>query len=391
VFAKSGSSSTGLALFMAMKSKALIPAALLIAAIPLVFLEVAISKAEARNEVIRSHHSPATSSSRPSVMTVGVGSAISKSTDLIVLFKEYGDSQRGGQQMMKEFIAKLAALDRGTLRRLTRETVAFRTQFRAKSGLLWALVAAMAKVDPEFAVKTAVEALAPTPSSSLWEDSYIPVAYSAWALRDPEQAWAWLRAEERSGALRPSQLTIFAMFSADKLEAGLAWSLIVRKHPMLEEYIQERLESKGSSLPGILVQSLQQGPPAESEPIAGDLEWAKNYLAIGRDYVPEKDRAGLFQALVNRLSPTDPASLGDLTLLIQDPALTPEDRVQFARQVMVARANGSHFLESPEAKRRHAEETRNWLSNALPAAEATELLDQLEREQKQANPDPTAP
>jgi RNA polymerase sigma factor (sigma-70 family) len=376
----SGGTSTGLVLFMAMKSKALVPVALLIAAIPLALLEVAISRAEQRNESLGSRSSSEVAAARVPVASARGGSGISSSIDLIVLMNEQAAARRGGEGMWDEFMAKLAALDRETLRRITRETVAFRVRNQSKGELLGCLIEAMTKVDPEFAVKTAVEALETAVSiATLWPYAEVPGAFGNWAWKDPEAAWAWMKEQEQTGILKPNRVGP-AEFPADDMKAQLLWTLIMRKHPASEAFIESLKEPVGRGIEAILDRSLRLIPPAGSKPGAGDHAWAEAYLEVVREQVPEKNRASLYQGIVSRFQPEQPGALENLRSLFQNPAITPEERAALVREVIVWRSGTKHFPADPEADRRTVEETRVWLNLVLPEGEARDLLVEVARE-----------
>ncbi|RYD84228.1 MAG: sigma-70 family RNA polymerase sigma factor, partial [Verrucomicrobiaceae bacterium] len=379
VIAKSGGTSTGLTLFMVMKSKALVPAALLIAVIPLVLMEVAISRAEQRNESLRFHSTTSVAAVRPAVASAQRGSDISSSIDIMVLINEQYRARRGGHQMWSEFLAKLVALDRETLRRLTRETVVCRIYSRSKGELLDCLVDAMTEVDPEFAVKTAVEALDPAASNPvLWGYADVPTAFGNWAWKDPEAAWAWVKEQEQTGILRPIRVGP-TQVSAEELKAQLLWTLMVRKHPMSEALIQGIGET-GGGIPNVLDRSLRLDPSPGIDPGAGDHAWVGACLDVMREQVPEGDRESLYQAMVWRFRPVQPGSLENLSALFRGTAITAEERVALVREVIAARSNMKFFPAEVELDRRFKEETRAWLNSVLTEDEATDLLGKVSQE-----------
>jgi RNA polymerase sigma factor (sigma-70 family) len=376
----SGGTSTGLVLFMAMKSKALVPAALLIAVIPLALLEVAISRAEQRNESLRAQSSSAVAAAHPSAAFARGGSSISTSIDLLVLINEQAVARRGGEGMWDEFMAKLAALDRETLRRLTKETVVFPTRIREKGLLLESLVEAMTRMDPEFSVKTAMDALEASASvSTLWSYSHVPQAFGAWAWRDPGSAWAWMKEQEKTGLLRPGRMGP-SDFPADELKAQLLWTLMVRKHALASEFIDSIGEPVGRGAESILDRSLRLIPPPGSELVAADHAWVEVYLEAIHERVPEARHRSLHQAVVSRFRVEQPGSLENLKPLFQNPAITAEERESLVREVIVARSSIKHYPADPEADRRVADETLAWLNDVLPDEKAKELVDQVSRE-----------
>jgi RNA polymerase sigma factor (sigma-70 family) len=376
----SGGTSTGLVLFMAMKSKALVPVTLLIAAIPLVLMEVAISRAEQWNESLRVQSSSAVAAVHPPATSARGGAGISTSIDLLVLINEQAVARRGGEGMWDEFMAKLVALDRETLRRLTRETVVFPGRIREKGSLLGALVEAMNRIDPEFSVKTAIEALEASASfEALWPYSDVSQAFGAWAWKDPGSAWAWMKEQEKTGLLRPHRVGP-AGFPADEFKAQLLWTLVVRKHDLTREFIESIEAPVGRGAESILDRSLRLIPPSGSEPMAADHAWVEVYLAAIDEHVPEARHRSLHQAVVSRLRVEQPGSLENLRSLFQDPGITPEERESLVREVIVARSTIKHYPADPEADRRVADETRAWLNDVLPEEKAKELVDHVSRE-----------
>jgi hypothetical protein len=241
----------------------------------------------------------------------------------------------------------------------------------------------MMKVDPEFAVKTAVEALETAVSiATLWPYAEVPMAFGNWAWKDTEAAWAWMKEQEQTGILKPYRVGP-AQFPADELKAQLLWTLIMRKHAATDAFIEGLKEPVGRGLEAILDRSLRLIPPAGSEPGAGDHAWAEVYLEVIRKQVSKGNRAPLYQAMVSRFQPEQPGSLENLGSLFQNPAITPEELVALAREVIVWRSGMQRFPADPEADRRTAEETRVWLNLVLPEGEAHDLFVDVARERRE--------
>lgn len=185
-------STTSLTLFMAMKSKAALPLALLLLASPLALQQLAISRAAARNESLRAALATVETPSRTAsptspVRTVSTGN---RRVTIDVLHRSMKEGDRSALKQM-DFEQMLAALDAGELEILIPQTFTLPDPRDEKLDLLRHLVGALAKTDPGLAVRLASAA---DPKQPIIPNAGIEQAIFKWTSTEPDEAVEWLRA-----------------------------------------------------------------------------------------------------------------------------------------------------------------------------------------------------
>jgi RNA polymerase sigma factor (sigma-70 family) len=184
-------STTSLTLFMAMKSKAVLPLCLLLLATPLAFQQLAISRAASRNEILRSaqlsEEIPArVPSSNFPIRTVSTGT---KRITIDMLQRAMKEAQRS-QLKYIEFEEMLAALGAGELGSLIPQISDLPDPRDEKMELFRHLIQALAKKDPEKAVRVARAVGFQNISIA---NTGVHRALFAWASARPDEAVEWLK------------------------------------------------------------------------------------------------------------------------------------------------------------------------------------------------------
>lgn len=232
---------TGLTLMAISKSKALVPLALLLFAVPLTLQQVAISKIQKQNAALRmeprpqSRHSSSARLVSPAVRRQGV----STNTDVLVLYDEQKAVLRQGALMRDAFAGKLESLSPETLDRLIRETAGLRVNRESKGDLLNSLLAALAKKDPDLAVTTAMDLIKADRGTAhaLGSRREFLDHFFTWAETHRDEAKSWIDELEHSGSA-PNEAFV------GEFRARLLASMIVSRSPDLREYLRTRPEEE---------------------------------------------------------------------------------------------------------------------------------------------------
>lgn len=202
-------STTGLTLMFAAKSKAFIPLAVLLCAMPLTLQQAAISSVRDHHKALRTQlyladNKLAKSTSRHS-STTAKGTNISSNLDILMLVDEQAEARRIGGLRQIGFLEKLAALTPEVLAKLIGEGAVLRIQQENKTGILKLLISALADKDARLAVTVAIGAFPAGPElSTLVSQTQIASLFSTWADADPASALVWFQEQERSGKLKPT-------------------------------------------------------------------------------------------------------------------------------------------------------------------------------------------
>ncbi len=373
---------TGTVLLMTLKSKALIPVALLVAAMPLALQEAAISKAEQRQEALRSRTTVTIVNPKPARSSPG-SSSLSSSLDLLVLFDEQTDARLDGQQRQDDFLEKLAALDSTVLIRLIRETAAYRTRVDLKGQLLEFLVSALGKKDPQLAVTTVVDSLEPGATfAKLMTAAEVAKMFGRWAWQDPVAAGAWLKDQESSGKLK-------GPFSrrGDGMEvpmkARLLGVMIARGLPGYEAWMQgvDRKESLN-----LLLTATSEGFSRIADEGGNESALAVSFLQVIRHYPEERERISLLRHLADNVSRSPAASLDHTTSFFQRAALAPDEREIIARRMALMRLATPADSDDPAKEARTRSEVAAWLGEVSPDA-ADAILEEAAEAAAQAKHD----
>ncbi|MEP4077548.1 RNA polymerase sigma factor [Haloferula sp.] len=186
-------STAQLTLFMAMKSKTALPLALLVLAAPLVVQQYAISRAADDNQRLRLDLAGAGNAVRPDrvVGSEVANAGLAKQTITIdVLMRARTEAQRMGALKQIEFDEMLASLDGDELAELIPQVFGLPVEKSKRSDLLRDLVGALAKIDPERAVRVTCSA---APGKPLILNVGVEKALHDWTLKSPDEAIAWLK------------------------------------------------------------------------------------------------------------------------------------------------------------------------------------------------------
>lgn len=186
-------STTHLTLFMSIKSKAVLPIALLVLLAPLGLQQIAISRVADENERLRlglAGQGNPIRGDRPD-RSAGV-KAISGERKITIddLQRARAEARRMGRLKWIEFEQMLASLDVDELAELIPQVFGLPIESSKKSELLRELVTALAKLDPERAVRAACSAV---PGKPLMLNVGVEKALYDWTSESPDGAIDWLK------------------------------------------------------------------------------------------------------------------------------------------------------------------------------------------------------
>jgi RNA polymerase sigma-70 factor (ECF subfamily) len=221
-------STTSLTLFMAMKSKATLPIALLLLLSPLGLQQLAISRAAAHNERLRETVATRESADRrtsatPILRSVSAGP---RRITIDMLRRAQEEADRSALKRI-EFDEMFARLTAGELEALIPQTFTQPGPWDGRNDLLRMLVTALAKTDPGLAVRTACSAV---PQKPLVLNAGVEEALYQWTSTAPEAAVAWLK--ELESTLPGESLHGFIQY-----QAAVAAPLIVADSSLAREVI----------------------------------------------------------------------------------------------------------------------------------------------------------
>ncbi|RYD75589.1 MAG: sigma-70 family RNA polymerase sigma factor, partial [Verrucomicrobiaceae bacterium] len=181
-------STTSLTLFMATKSKTALTIVLLVLLSPLALQELAISSAVARNEQLRAHHPPLgpEASRAPDRTGLRTASTVQRKITLELLHRTLKESARHGDNRV-ELTNMIATLGPEELESMIPRALSFIQG--EKSGIARFLIPALAKFDPERAVRAACE----PELTDFSQAAVVRQALSEWASASPDEAIEWLK------------------------------------------------------------------------------------------------------------------------------------------------------------------------------------------------------
>lgn len=219
-------STTSLTLFMATKSKAAVPACLLLLAMPLALQQLAISRAESRNDSLRASLVTTEIPSRSFAPTAAVRSTspVRKRITIDMLQRAMEEAERS-QLKRIEFDEMVSALNAAELESLIPQIFTLPNPRQEKINLLRHLVGALAKSDPGLAVRLACAA---DPKQPILPNAGIERVIFRWASAEPDQAIEWLRELHR----KPSGSNGHAFV---QYQAAVAAPLILTGSPRARE------------------------------------------------------------------------------------------------------------------------------------------------------------
>ena len=298
-------STTQLTLFMACKSKALIPLALLLALTPLILQQVAISRAVSHNESLRADLASNGAPTRQNRSPLPTANNRSPSGQITIstLSRALDKARSGSSLEYLDFEEMIAALTPEQLVALIPEAIQLPESRRKKSDLLEFLVKALAKSDPERAVKTTLTA---DPRGEIGMSTGLVDAFSAWTLKNPDAAFVLFQKLFNNRDFNPLTEGGFAWSShITTLLNETAKSLVAVGSPHVRDLIFMAPESVRSSTffnsVGMAAGNMGKHRGGDSSGISG--QNFANYLPLIREFIPDKEHNQAFDRLVSDVSP----------------------------------------------------------------------------------------
>ena len=363
-----------LTLFMAAKSKALIPLALLITLTPLVMQQAAISRVASHNESLRaSLTSGPEMARRPRSRDVAT---VSKSGRLTIdtLSRAFDEAARGGALKWIAFEDMIAALDSAELVELIPAAIRLPESRNKRSDLLRHLAMALEKSDPGLAVTTL---LAADPRCEVAMTAGLPAAFSTWARQEPDAAFALFEELHASREFNPVSEGGFTWSQGiSSLHSALLGSLITAgsKHArdailMVPESFRHSVVANGSDVP-----ARNMGMSCGDAPQPDAARFAINFIPLLREFVPrEQERQQAMENLVFELDPGSVAGVDALGKVMDEADLSPAERRVFAES-FAFRKIGVYYNTTPSPDLAVLEAaTRQWLERHIPE-DATAIL-----------------
>ncbi len=283
-------STTSLTLFMAMKSKATLPVAILVLLSPLAMQQLAITRASAHNDRLRetlATRDPSAHNPTPARLQRNVGTQQRRITiDILRRAQE-----EAGRSILKEieFQEMVGSLTPEELEGLIPRVFTQPGPWDGRNELLRALVTALAETDPGLAVRIACSADPRQPVIS--NAGGIEDAIFRWATAEPGQAVAWLE-ELRRNPLAGSNSSAFTDY-----EGAVAAPLILSESPLARDVIM-RAES---TYPGYVIRAaISQSARIFGREASVDskVDAFAKFLPWIREFIPEErsqSRMGLEQ------------------------------------------------------------------------------------------------
>jgi RNA polymerase sigma factor (sigma-70 family) len=378
-------STTSLTLFMAMKSKAALPIAMLVLLTPLGLQQLAISRAVAHNDRLRETLATReTSARRPSATPIprSVSTGQRRITiDMLRRAQEEADRSTLKRIEFEEMIARLNAEE---LETLIPQTFTQPGPWDGRDDLLRMLVTVLAKIDPGLAVRTACSAV---PQKPLVLNAGVEEALYQWTSTAPEAAVAWLKELE-------STLPGESWHGFKEYQAAVAAQLIVSDSPLAREVVT----MSENTYPGYVIRDAigmlnerSLGREASADFMA---EAFSKFLPWIREFVPE-ERAQSKMGLERR-EVIDGFLFGTEWRALESPLpgrimetvdLLPAERRIIAESHAQAML-GTIYNTRPRPDRNKVESAaRDWLNTHLPEA-ADEIFGKslsiiMEREKRQ--------
>lgn len=350
-------STTGLTLMFAAKSKVLIPLAVLLCVVPLALQQVAISSAKSRNEALRNQLPPArltTSGDRRPL----VSAKRSTNLDILVLASEQDAARRSGGLKQIAFTDKLAALAPEILVRLIQDAAVLRVQQDQKTGVLDALISALAEKDARLAVTTAIEAFPAGPElTTLIGQSQVARRFAVWADADPASALAWYQEQEKSGKLKPAPMSDFSR-PIKAFTAPMIRALSGSNNPEAVAIFKNVPEPERLSL---LDDVLMKGDP-ELHSSAGSL--AIQLMPVLREVFPD-DARGL-EVIGNSLTRDFDGGLIEATLFLKQAELLTGERDAIVQAIAGSTLGSERYPPDPKLDARIDAELTAWLQATAP-------------------------
>jgi RNA polymerase sigma factor (sigma-70 family) len=364
-------STTGLTLMTLSKSKAFIPLALLLCAVPLALQQIAISRIQTQNAALRMNLQAENHHSSAARLTPASGWKVSTNTDILVLYDEQKEALRQGRSASDAFAHKLAALDSETLVRLIREGVALPLNRISKGNLLDSLVSALAKSDPRLAVTTAVDLLESDRAAAniFIMMKSLPDHFSAWVDADTQGAKTWLGDLESSGHFNNPRSLKGAF--AGTLRGRLVAAMITSHAADLRQYLLTRPEGESYALVGDSVFSLcRSGGTSAASGCAVA-------IPLMREFIPEPQREDALKRMVGNMGVDSPGNrYSTVTRFFEMAELTPVEKEVIARSAAQLTLGVECIPFDPVFEARAHVETDAFLRKVIPL-QADSVLGQV--------------
>ena len=374
-------STTGLTLMFATKSKALIPFAVLLCAVPLTLQQVAISSARSQNQALRAQFTLVDStvlrSTPRRTLPVSNNSRISTNLDIMVLVEECDEAQRSNTLRRDAFAGKLSALPPDTLAKLIGEGAALRIQLDKKAALLRALVTALVETDTDLALSTAISAFEAGPEfANLLSRTDLGRHFSKWAYADPAAALAWFKTQEASPKFKPLPSDKRRASPIHPFKIPLVGMMISKKSPLMTEFLSSMQEDERSYLINQSLGDFYGNRTADELAV-----WLASFVPVIREYLPDNDRELAFQSIGSSFQ-MHFAALPSASIFLTHADLDSDEREIFAHQIACSTLAVGHSPPDPKLDSKMDADVKAWLEKELPGKADEVMSEARERAAK---------
>lgn len=384
-------STTQLTLFMAAKSKAVLPLALLVLMTPLILQQVAISRAAADNErlwlaLVGGESAASARPARPLPKSTAAVSA--RRITISALSRALDEADRLGPLKQIEFREMIESLDADELAALIPQAVNLPEPQQKRAKLLSHLMSFLTKLDPERAVKVT---LAADPQGRLAFQAGIAHAVHVWTERQPDEAFDWLqKLAEEHAHVPPGEVGFAWDHPFEEIHAAALGALVMSDSPHVRGAILLMWEgNRGSLLENAFSDPTPQGwmdfnrdAVAEVEgPAKSGVERFRKFLPWIREFIPEGNKyprlENAIQGLLRECEPTMGRDRGEVAARIMESVdLLPDERRWIAEAHALAVLSTSHTtLPRPDGAEVEAS-ARDWLETHMPG-EADEIFREM--------------
>jgi RNA polymerase sigma factor (sigma-70 family) len=368
-------STTPLTLFMAMKSKNLIPLALLLAFTPLVIQQLAIARASARLDSLGGFTASRENPSRqPSRNPRIVSSERSGKITIAILSRAHDEARRrGGLKWIafEDMIAGLAADDAASL---ISQAITLPESRQKKTELVGYLIRSLETTDPGLGFRAL---LADSRGWFALTDG-LP-ALAAWGSKEPDAAFENFQELFQNRDINPIGQYGFAWsHPISSMHSTLLGSLIAVGSPHVRDLILMAPEVSRSSIvsSSISAPSRNMGMTDGVAPAKAPGQEFESFMPWIREFVREKDRRGAVEKLVFALEPWEKDAPAVFGAVMDIHGLSPDERRWIGESYAFQRIN-IYYSTRPRPDFEALERsTREWLEIHLPD-EAGEVLAQV--------------
>ncbi len=365
-------STTQLSIYMAAKSKAFIPLALFLSFTPLIFQQVAISRVVRENEktlAILTDHSPAGQTRSSRQLSVTRRTAGSGRMTIDILSRAYDESQNSGMLKSLAFEKMIENLTADQLAELIPEAIHFPESWEKRSDLLRVLSGALAKTDPERAVRAT---FAEDPRGEISIRAQISHVLAAWALKEPDSAFSFFQKIYEDRAFNPlTEGGLAWSFNISTLHEGMLQVLITVGSPharavilMAPEYIRADALSNSTGMP-------TEGQYMDNNHVPARIQTQNlyNFIPLIREFIPAEKRNGAFENLVSGVSSFPKHHDEILAGWIHHSELYLDERKMIAESYAIQKM-GSYYnsfpLSGSAEQLKIQASTKQWLEENIP-------------------------